>query len=302
MKNLSPEFKLDFERVLSKYNPSDYSESGGLSELDVVKAYYILSDYFHKEGEQMCFGIKNFNLLASAVARQEVAFDGYRKWTDEFDLMATLVYGLVKNHAFEDGNKRTALLALLLFLDKKGYKIVKPKTELENLIVRIAANELSDYGSYRFSQGDKTEDDYKIEFISERIRKSTKKKDKRIYQLTYREFDNKLREFGVCLDNPEKGFIKVYRVEQVEEQKTSFFKRLFRGSRDEREDRMVFLKRIPYKGKSKKVGLGIIKNVLQEAGLTEEAGVDSGVFFYGDEPEYVLIREYRDPLIRLKDK
>ncbi len=302
MKNLSPDFKLDFERVLKKYNPRDYSESDGLSELDVVKAYYILSDYFHKEGEQMCFGIKNFNLLASAVARQEVAFDGYRKWTDEFDLMATLVYGLVKNHAFEDGNKRTALLSLLLFLDKKGYKMVRPKTELETLIVRIAANELSEYGSYQFSKGDKPEDDYKIEFISERIRKSAKKKDKRIYQLTYREFDNKLREFGVCLDNPEKGFIKVYRVEQVEEQKASFFKRLFLGSRDKREDRMVFLKRIPYKGKSKKVGLGTIKYVLQEAGLTEEAGVDSGVFFHNDPPEYELIKEYRDPLIRLKDK
>lgn len=155
MKNLSPDFKLDFERVLKKYNPRDYSESDGLSELDVVKAYYILSDYFHKEGEQMCFGIKNFNLLASAVARQEVAFDGYRKWTDEFDLMAILVYGLVKNHAFEDGNKRTALLSLLLFLDKKGYKMVRPKTELETLIVRIAANELSEYGSYQFSKGDK---------------------------------------------------------------------------------------------------------------------------------------------------
>ena len=65
---------------------------------------------------------------------------------------------------------------------------------------------------------------------------------------------------------------------------------------------MVFLKRIPYKGKSKRVGLGTIKNVLQEAGLTEEAGVDSGVFFHNDPPEYELIKEYRDPLIRLKDK
>ena len=302
MKNLSSDFKLDFERVLNKYNPRDYSESGGLSELDVVKAYYILSDYFYKEGEQMCFGIKSFDLLSSAVARQDVAFDGHRKWTDEFDLMATLVYGLVMNHAFEDGNKRTALLALLLFLNKKGYKMVKPKTELENLIVRIAANELSDYGSYRFPQGDKSEDDYKIEFISERIRKSAKKKDKRIYQLTYREFDNKLREFGVYLDDQEKGFVKVYRVEPVKEQNISFFKKLFQRSGDRGEDRRVYLTRIPYKGMSKKVELGIIKSVLLKAGLTGEEGFDSGVFFYGDEPEYVLIKEYRDPLMRLKDK
>lgn len=301
MKNLSPDFKLDFERVLKKYNPRDKSESGGLSELDVVKAYYILSDYFYKEREQICFGIKNFNLLASAVARQEVAFDGHRKWTDDIDLMATLVYGLVKNHAFEDGNKRTALLSLLLFLHNKGYKVVKPQTELENLIVRIAANELSEYGSYKFSPGDELEDDYKVKFISERIKKSVKKMDKRIYQLTYRELNKRLKDFKVCLEDPKKGYINVYKIESVEKEE-SLFKRLLSGKKHQIEDRKVFLTQISFRGWTKKVDLAVIKEVLSKAGLTVASGIDSGVFFHNDPPEYELIKEYRDPLIRLKDK
>jgi len=42
--------------------------------------------------------------------------------------------------------------------------------------------------------------------------------------------------------------------------------------------------------------------VLSAAGLTAENGVDSDVFFKDADPTYELIREYRNPLIRLKDK
>ena len=48
--------------------------------------------------------------------------------------------------------------------------------------------------------------------------------------------------------------------------------------------------------------LAVIKEVLSKAGLTVASGIDSGVFFHNDPPEYELIKEYRDPLIRLKDK
>lgn len=300
MKDLLPSFKRSFEHTCRTYNPREYTDSGGLTELDVVKAYYILSDYFYREGEQLHFGIKSFNLLASAVARQEVAFGGCKKWVNEFEIMATLLYGLVKNHAFEDGNKRTALLSLLLSLNNRGYKVCRPISDLENLIVRIAANDLQQYGDYKTKEAAEFEDDYKIRFIAARIKRSAKKKSNQIGQLKYREFDNRLREFGVYLDNQKKGYIKVYKRVQVEK-KQSGFKAWFPDKKDQ-EEKAYYVTQIPFRGWTKSVGLGTIKEVLTKAGLTEEQGIDSGVFFHHDQPEYDLIKEYRDPLVRLKDK
>lgn len=115
---LRKDIQEDFDRVVNLYTPRMETLNGGLSEYDVLKAHYIVSDYFISEGDQVVYGVKSFNLLSSAVSRQETEFGGVQKWSDEYHKMATLLYGITKNHAFEDGNKRTALLSLLLFSTK----------------------------------------------------------------------------------------------------------------------------------------------------------------------------------------
>ena len=54
--------------------------------------------------------------LSSAVARQHLGFRGVSKYTTEAEVAATLFYGLCMNHCFENGNKRTALVSMLVFL------------------------------------------------------------------------------------------------------------------------------------------------------------------------------------------
>ena len=54
---------------------------------DVLKAYYILADYFTDPSidqvrEKMLVGVRSFDLLSSAVSRQCVEFAGKRKYTD----------------------------------------------------------------------------------------------------------------------------------------------------------------------------------------------------------------------------
>jgi death-on-curing protein len=44
-------------------------------------------------------------------------------------LAATLLYGLAKNHAFEQGNKRTGLTAALTFVEANGYRWTKEDSE-----------------------------------------------------------------------------------------------------------------------------------------------------------------------------
>ena len=89
-----------------------------------------------------------------------------------------LLYGIDKNHALEDCNKRTALLSLLYELDRKGLTLRCHKRTIEELCVRIAANQLHMYPGYKkFARADEPE----IEFIAHFLRINTRKLDKRFY-------------------------------------------------------------------------------------------------------------------------
>lgn len=288
MENLQPAIRADFERIIKKYNPCKEPLGGGLSEYEVLKAHYIISDYFISEGEAVFFGVKNFNLLSSAVARQNVEFGGIHKWEDCYHKMATLLFGITKNHAFEDGNKRTALLSLLLYIDKEELQLIYKQQVLEDLVIRIAANELSIYDRYNKYYAGK--EDAEINFIADQIKKYTRKTNKRIYTITYEEFNRRLKKFDVWLDNPKGNCINVYRKKEV--RKLLIIKKM-------KEERIL---QIGFPGWKRQVNPKAIRSVLSEASLTAENGVDSDVFFRDAEPAYELIKEYRSPLIRLKDE
>lgn len=51
---------------------------------------------------------------------------------------ATLLWGLVRNHPFRDGNKRTALVATYAFLDVNGYDLDLTEDERFDLVVSVA--------------------------------------------------------------------------------------------------------------------------------------------------------------------
>ena len=284
---LRKDIQEDFDRVVNLYTPRMETLNGGLSEYDVLKAHYIFPDYFISVGEQVVYGDKSFNLLSSAVSRQETEFGGVQKWSDEYHKMATLLYGITKNHAFEDGNKRTALLSLLLFFDKSNLQLKCKQTALELLIVRIAANALNEYDNYKYYI---TKDDPEVNFIADRIKFYTRKTSKKIYTITYAEFNRRLKQFGVWLDNPNKNCINVYRNRII----VRFF--FFKKKEKER------ILQIGFPGWKNQVNPKAIKSVLQAAGLMVENGVDSDVFFKDAEPAYKFISDFKEPLARLRDE
>ena len=74
------------------------------------------------------YGLTNIALLESALSRpHNVVNYSSDENLDIFDLAATLCYGMAKNHAFMDGNKRTALITSFMFMvinqEKNGSKI-----------------------------------------------------------------------------------------------------------------------------------------------------------------------------------
>ncbi len=62
--------------------------------------------------------------LSSAVARQSTGIGNHMKYTTVPQIAATLFYGLCLGHAFDNGNKRTALVSMLVLLERNGVLLV----------------------------------------------------------------------------------------------------------------------------------------------------------------------------------
>ena len=80
-------------------------------------------------------GLRDEALLESALARRQ-NLHAYGE-TDLFQLAASYAEGIAHNHAFVDGNKRSAFGAALLFLAKNGQGLA-PSTEYPDRMVDLA--------------------------------------------------------------------------------------------------------------------------------------------------------------------
>jgi death-on-curing protein len=57
------------------------------------------------------------------------------------EMAAAYLFHIAQNHAFHDGNKRTAALAALIFLDVNGASSLPPPDEIERMTLAVAAGE-----------------------------------------------------------------------------------------------------------------------------------------------------------------
>lgn len=74
-------------------------------------------------------GVRDWDLLASALGRPQATFGGEDLYLDILLKAAALIQSLSSNHPFMDGNKRTALATLEYFLYLNGKKIKATQRE-----------------------------------------------------------------------------------------------------------------------------------------------------------------------------
>jgi death-on-curing protein len=87
-------------------------------------------------------GLRDANALESAVARAEqLAHYGA---PDAADLAATYGFGIARNHPFSDGNKRTAFVAVELFLALNGFELVASDADCVTTMLGLAAGDLAE--------------------------------------------------------------------------------------------------------------------------------------------------------------
>ncbi len=88
-------------------------------------------------------GIRDRGLLESALARPVNRFH-YEPEASLFNLAAALGSGIIGNHPFIDGNKRTGLMAIRAFLRLNGWNFEPQQADEVAMILGLAAGEVDE--------------------------------------------------------------------------------------------------------------------------------------------------------------
>ncbi len=91
-------------------------------------------------------GVRDMNLVESAINRAFATFDGNDLYEMTEDKIAAIAFGLINNHGFVDGNKRVGIAVMLLLLKLNGYALHYSQEELVFIGIHIADGSMDEVG------------------------------------------------------------------------------------------------------------------------------------------------------------
>ena len=94
-------------------------------------------------------GLRDEGLLLSALARPQQHF-AYGAETGTVPLAAIYTAGVVKNHPFIDGNKRTGFVLGILFLELNGFVFTASEADAAQAVLALASSDLDEVGYAAF--------------------------------------------------------------------------------------------------------------------------------------------------------
>ncbi len=103
--------------------------------INATAAQFIHDDQIATHGG--AYGLLNAGMLESALARPQNLY-AYET-ASLFDLAAAYGFGIAKNHAFIDGNKRTAFLVMFTFLKVNGWHLIVSEPEAVITMQEVAS-------------------------------------------------------------------------------------------------------------------------------------------------------------------
>ncbi len=259
-----------------------------LSKEDVIAIHETLTEDFANSKDPISPpGIKNEGLLESAIARQQTGYGDYLKYKTPITNAATLCYGVCCNHSLHNGNKRTALVAMLCHLDKNNLTFNERADEddMYKFMVKVAGHKFAP----KKAKGDSS--DLEIEEMAKWLSSRTRKIKKSERIVTYKELEKRLKSFNIVFVKDSGNFADVYKIKKVKKRKGLFGSEIV----EEKE----FIANIPHFKDSRHVGKKLIRTIRKNSKLMPEYGVDSDLF-YGDETTADgFIMKYKKTLNRL---
>ncbi len=225
-------------------------------------------------------GVKSEDSLASALMRPQSGHGVEPKYPTVEMAAAALVHSLVHNHPFHNGNKRAAVVSLLVFLDRHNQWLRDSvdKGVLFRWMLEVTNHQILPKGFVYDRVADR-----EVLVIAEWIRRNSRPVSRSERPTTWRKLRGILEHEFDCSINPRGTGVLVER---------TISERGFLGRKKRHTRRFQF---VPA-GDGREVGLGTIKQMRRELQLDESHNVDS-VIFYGDErtPDEFIVR-YRSLL------
>lgn len=112
-----------------------------LTEKDIITLnIYVINKYSPKEQ----IGVKEPTALNMLVNAPKQYVFGQEQYPTIELKGANLVRNIVKKHVFHNGNKRTAFISLIVFLELNGYKFMVSNKEAVNYMVKLATEDINE--------------------------------------------------------------------------------------------------------------------------------------------------------------
>lgn len=228
-------------------------------------------------------GIRDMNLLKSAADRPSTSLGGQRKYATVQSAGAALLHSLVHNHPFHNGNKRTALVSMMVFLDLNNFVLESTEEEMFKWMLKVAAHELLPEG---YTYDDKA--DREVFEICEWICRHSRVVSKEERAVTWRQLQKILRKLNCDITTHRGEKLKITR--EIEEQRR--FPKLGKRKR-------VLETYFTNTGDGREVPRDKIKSIRHELFLDENHGVDSQSFYVTQQEPDIFITKYSKVLTKL---
>jgi prophage maintenance system killer protein len=268
------------------------NELNYLSPEDVIGIHEVLCRDFAATASPIAPpGLRSRALLESAVGRQHVGIGPRLKYPDPIANAATLTYGVCNGHAFHNGNKRTALVAMLAHLDQNHLALYQAnQRDLYNLMLSIATHTVGlQPREIELGRVPRRRTDDEVTGISAWLRDRVQRFQRGEKPLTYRELRRILADYGYLFGDAKGNTIEICR--EVETVSGIFRKKATRTKKH--------VGSIPFPGDNGVVGVALTKEIRRMCGLREQDGVDSASFYAGADMVDTFVNQYRTVLRRL---
>lgn len=260
---------------VGRQSPSSY-----LNEEDIVAIHRALVDDFASTADPIAPpGVKEPGLIGSAVNRPRTSFGDELKYPTIEMAAAALMHSIVHNHCFFNGNKRTALVAMLTFLDDNSLIVTCDEGELFRFTLKLAGHNLvpNHYDNLA---------DREVLEAARWIRSHSRAVQKGERPIPWHRLKRILRNYDCEFNTPNRGNrLNITRTVEIQK-------------RWRRQPRTLHIQ-VQYAGDGQEVGRNTISDIRRDLELDEDHHIDSAVFYEAKALPDDFVKTYAKTLRRL---
>lgn len=256
-----------------------------LTEEEVLKIHNeLVNDFAGSSDPIEPSGIRTEALLGSAVFRPQTNLGGTLKYPTVEMAGAALLHSIIGDHPFHNGNKRTALVSALVFLDENGFYPLFDKDEAFKLVLDLAQHRI-----VRASPPDQP--DRETLEVAKWLHEHCRIMEKGNRPMQFRKLRRILSEYNCEFGDSSGGKIEITHNVSTKTSLRTFFKT---------KQAKTLRTQIVYGGEGREVSRQDVKRIRKDLHLDDDNGVDSRAFYSkGPVQTTYFIARYRKTLKRL---